>query len=421
MPIPFNPPSPMLFQLLGFLTTAANEVVGTAEEKIADAGNNMPVGTALALIEQGAKVFSAIHARMHDSVRRVLEILHRLNRDHLPDGKIMFGTDDDDYVTRADFEGPMDVRPVSDPNIFSEAQRFAQIQFVIQTLTAMGQVPVMAGAIQKVDMRALLARAFELAKIPDYEEFLPEDPEAIPLNAVDENIAMVMGKPVKAYAGQNHEAHIQVLLDFSKNPLLGQSPVIASKFITAGLNHLQDHILVWYEEMMKRDAANSMGKKPEDVEWDNDPASSVALAKSAPVVDQAAQIAFGSIPPIIAGAMQLLQQQAPKPPVDPMVQVAQTDVQNKHQAAMAKLSVDQQKAVGDLQAKKTEAEQKARQAEMDFLVELKRLGIDTSMELRRMELESQTALAQTVHDNTTAQHVAAMPPQEPNQGSSNGQ
>lgn len=413
MPIPFNPPSPMLFQLLGFLTTAANEVVGTAEEKIADAGNNMPVGTALALIEQGAKVFSAIHARMHDSVRRVLEILHRLNRDHLPDGEIKFGTDDDDYVTREDFEGPMDVRPVSDPNIFSEAQRFAQIQFVIQTLTQMAAAPALAAAVSKVDMRALLARAFELAKIPDYEEFLPEDPKAIPLNAVDENICMVMGKPVKAFAGQNHEAHIQVLLDFSKNPLLGQSPIIASKFMTAGLNHLQDHLLVWYEEMMKRDAANAVGKKPEDIDWDNDPESSIMLAKSAPVVDQAAQLAFGTIPPLIAGAMQLLQQNAPKPPVDPMVQVAQTDVQNKHQAAMAKLSADQQKTVGDLQVKKTDAEQKARQANMDFLVELKRLGVDTDLELKRMELESQTNLAQTIHDNHTTQQIAAMPPIQP--------
>lgn len=415
MPIPFNPPSPMLFQLLGFLTTAANEVVGTAEEKIADAGNNMPVGTALALIEQGAKVFSAIHARMHDSQRRVLEILHRLNRDHLPEGKVKFGSDDEDYVTREDFEGSMDVRPVSDPNIFSEAQRFAQIQFVMQTLIGMGQVPALAGAVQKVDMRALLARAFEQAKIPDYEEFLPETPKAQPLNPVDENICMVMGTPVKAYAGQNHEAHIQVLLDFSKNPLFGQSPIIASKFMTPALNHLQDHILVWYEEMMKRDAANAAGKEVSEVQWDDDPQSSVLLAKSAPVVDQAAQLAFGKIPPLIAGAMQILQQNAPKPPVDPMVGVAMQDIQGKHQIAQGQLSLKQQQVQGDAQAKLALAQQKVAEfqgkmqaAQQEYDLKMKEFGINAQVQMHSAELQSQTDLAKTVHDNASAQHIAAM-------------
>lgn len=415
MPIPFNPPSPMLFQLLGFLTSAAQEVVGTAEEKIADAGNNMPVGTALALIEQGAKVFSAIHARMHDSQRRILEILHRLNRDHLPDGKVKFGSDDEDYVTREDFEGSMDVRPVSDPNIFSEAQRFAQIQFVVQTLIGLGQVPALAGAVQKVDMRALLARAFEQAKIPDYEEFLPEDPKAEPLNPVDENILMVMGKPVKAYAGQNHEAHIQVLLDFSKNPLFGQSPIIAGKFVTAGLNHLQDHILVWYEEMMKRDAATAMGKQLDDVEWDDDPESSVALAKSTAVVDQAAQLAFGKIPPLIQAAMQLLQQNAPKPPQDPMVGVAMQEVQGKQQIAQGQLSLKQQQVQADAQAKLTLAQQKAAEfqgkmqaAQQEYDLKMQELGINAQTQIRTAELQSQTDIAKTVHDNASAQHIAAM-------------
>lgn len=407
MPLPFNPPSQMLFQLLGFLTDAGKEIVGTSEEKIADAGNNMPVGTALALIEQGAKTYSAIHARAHDSLRRILEILHRLNRDHLPDGKVMFGTDDEDYVTREDFEGPMDVRPVSDPNIFSEAQRFAQIQFVVQTVISMGTVPALAGAVQKVDMRALLARAFEQAKIPDYEEFLPEEPKAQPLNPVDENISMALGKPVKAYAGQNHEAHIQVLLDFSKNPLFGQSPIISAKFTPSALNHLQDHILVWYEEMMKLDAATEMGKKPEDVDWDNDPESSVALAKSAPVVDGAANLAFGKIPPLIKMATQLLQQNAPKPPQDPMVAVAAQEVQSKHQIATGNLTLAQQKQASDAAAKNAQIQADAKKAQQDYDVEMTRIVTDSNTTMEKAKLESKTDLAKTIHTNTSDQHSAA--------------
>lgn len=406
MPIPFNQPSPMLFQLLGFLTAAAKEVVGTAEEKIADAGANMPVGTTLALIEQGAKVFSAIHARVQDSQRRCLEILHRLNRDHLPDGKVFFGSDPEDFVTREDFEGSMDVRPVSDPNIFSETQRFAQIQFVMQSVQA--AATTMPQVLSLFDMRALYSRAFELAKIPDYEEFLPEVPKAEPRNPVDENVALVLGKPVKAYQGQNHEAHIQVLLDFAKNPMFGQSPIISSKFIAPAMNHLQDHVLVWYEEMMKADAANSVGKKPEDIDWDNDVDSAVLLAKSAPVVDKAAELAFGQIPAIIMKGMQSMQAMAPKPPVDPMIQVATQDVQNKHQAAMAKLTLDQQKSVAESKDKADKLQLDAQKARMEYDLELNKLGITTNAEMKMAELSSQTDLAKTIHGNTANQHIEAM-------------
>ncbi len=398
MPLPFNPPSPVLFQLLGFMTQAAGGVVGTAEEKIADAGANMPVGTALALIEQGAKVFSSIHARLHDSQRRCLEILHRINRDHLPE-KMFFGSDPNDYVTREDFEGRMDVHPVSDPNIFSETQRFAQIQFVLQSLTTTAQI--IPQVTQLFDLRKLYARAFEMAKIPDYEDFLPPTPEAKPMNPVDENIAMVMGKPVKAYEGQNHEAHIQVMLDFAQNPLFGQSPIIAQKFIPAALNHLQDTLLVWYDEMMKKAAGGNLN-------WDDDPNAAVELAKACPVVDKASQIAFAKIPALIAQAMQQLQAMAPKPPVDPMVQIAGQQVQSQHQIAQGKLSLDQQKAQADSQGKVDVLKAKLAQAQMDHDIAMQKISMEAQTTIQSEELKSKTDLAKTIHDNASAQHIAAM-------------
>lgn len=417
MPIPFNQPSPMLYQLLGLLTGAAKEVVGSAEESISDAGNNMPVGTTLALIEQGAKVFSSIHARLHDSQRRCLEILHRLNKDHLPEGKTVYGSDDDDYVTRADFEGQLDVRPVSDPNIFSETQRFAQIQFVMQSVIQ--AAPVIPQAMQLFDFRALYARAFELAKIPDYEEFLPEVPKPMPMNPADENVAMVLGKPVKAYAGQNHEAHIQVLLDFAKNPMFGQSPIIAGKFITSALNHLQDHVLIWYEEMMKADAAQETGKNITDIDWDNDPESAVLMAKSCAVVDKATQIAFGQIPALVAQAMKQLQALAPKPPIDPMVQVEQAKIQGDQQIQQGKLSLAQQKSQADAQMKLQVLQAKVADAQQDYELAMQKMGIDAHTQqqtaaigaqtsIRTANIQSQTDMAKTIHDNQSAQTIAAM-------------
>lgn len=428
MPIPFNPPSPILFELLGFLGNAAKEVVSTAEEKIADAGNNMPMGTALALIEQGAKVFSAIHARIQDSQRRCLEILHRLNRDHLPDGKVTFGSDDEDYVTREDFEGTMDVRPVSDPNIFSETQRFAQIQFVMQSLTT--AAPVMPQVVQLFDLRALYARAFEMAKIPDYEEFLPEIPKAQPMNPVDENISMVMGHPVKAYTGQDHLAHIQVHLDFGKSPMFGASPVIQSKFMTPALNHLMDHLLVWYDEAMKLDAAMQAGKKPSDIDWDNNPQTAAMLASSSAVVDKAAGVAFAQIPALVAQAVQQLQAMAPKPPVDPMVAIETQKVQGQQQIAQGQLSLKQQAQQADAQNKIGILQQKLQEAQQDYNLKMQEMGIEAQTDQHTAQLQaqqtmhdtaiqakttmatavlqSQTDLAKTVHDNTSAQHIAAM-------------
>ncbi len=439
MPIPFNPPSPILFQILGFLTQAAQQVVGTADEKITDNSNQMPVGTALALIEQGAKVFSAIHARLHDSQRRCLEILHRLNRDNLPEGKVMFGTDPEDYVTREDFEGSMDVRPVSDPNIFSETQRFAQIQFVLQSVIQ--TAPVVPQIMPLFDFRALFARAFELAKIPDYEEFLPEIPKAQPMNPVDENVSLVMGRPVKAYQGQNHEAHIQVLLDFGKNPMFGMSPVLAQKFIPGALNHLMDHMLVWYEEMMKMDAAQSSGKPLDAIDWDNDPESSVLMAKAAPVVDKAAEIAFAKIPALVAQAMQQLQAMAPKPPMDPMVQVEAAKVQGQQEIEKGKLSLAQQKHQDDAASKVAVLQEKLHSAQQDYNLALQQMGVqahtqtqsaviqagtqihtagiqaatqeksahlDAATKMRTANIQAQTDMAKTIHDNQSAEEIARM-------------
>jgi len=127
MPVPFNPPNQVLFALLGWLDSAAKGVVTTAEEKIADVNSQAPVGTTQALIEQGSAVFSSIHARLHDSQKRVLKILARLNRWYLDEqrkGEIVA----DLQIQKEDFKTNSDIIPVSDPHIFAETQRYAQIQ-----------------------------------------------------------------------------------------------------------------------------------------------------------------------------------------------------------------------------------------------------------------------------------------------------
>ena len=208
MPMPFNPPSPVLFSLLGWLDSAAKGVVTTAEEKIADVNSNTPVGTTQALIEQGAAVFSAIHARLHESQGRVLKILGRLNRWYIDEqrkGEVVADLE----ITKEDFASNTDVIPVSDPHIFSETQRMAQMQAV---LSLADKHP------QQFDMNKVLARSLKQMKIPNINELMKDVPAPEQRTSADENAAMLIGQPAYAYMQQDHIAHIQDHLQFAMNP-----------------------------------------------------------------------------------------------------------------------------------------------------------------------------------------------------------
>jgi len=162
MPLPFNQPSAVLFQLLGFLVDSAKGVVRTTLDDVADTNANAPVGTTLAKIEQGMVVFNAIHSRLHNSMERLMRIQHRLNGMYLEDAaeKAEIG---EEIAVRKDFDGPLDIVPVSDPNIFSEAQRFAQVQAVAQRAQLVPQL---------YDARKVEQRILATLKIPDAESLL---------------------------------------------------------------------------------------------------------------------------------------------------------------------------------------------------------------------------------------------------------
>ena len=249
MPLPFNPPSQVLFELLGWLTTQAKGVVTTAEEKIADVTSNAPVGTTQALIEQGAAVFSSIHARLHESQKRVLMILGRINRWYLDEqqkGDVVA----DLPISKEDFMRNSDVVPVSDPHIFSETQRIAQMQAVISLSQ---QNPDL------FDRRAVVSRALKQMKVPNVAELMPAAIKPGEMNAIDENMAMALGKPAFAYPGQDHLAHIQSHLNFSLDPTLGSNPIIAMTCLPQEMEHIKQHMVLWYKDQMTQYAAGDTG------------------------------------------------------------------------------------------------------------------------------------------------------------------
>ena len=365
MALPFNPPSSVLFNLLGWLTDAAKGVVTTAEEKIKDANANTPVGTTQALIEQGAKVFSSIHARMHRSQAKTLKILSRINHWYLEDMDNQSGTE----IEVRDFADNNDIRPVSDPNIFSETQRLAQAQAVLQRAT---QAP------QLYDLRAAHRRILKQMKVPAINEILP-DPDGIKeSNPALENVAMVMGRPAAAYPDQDHISHIQTHLMFAVDPNYGSNPVIGPAFAPHVLDHIKQHMTLYYLQSMRGYVAQASGgedtmKLHEERPLDKD--SQKALALASQMVMQDSQQAFAQIQPQVQQLAQKVQQaqqaqQETAALADPTAQVLMktqmAETQRKAQEFQSQMQSDMQKTQQDYQLKVAELSQKVEELTVKY-------------------------------------------------------
>jgi hypothetical protein len=398
MPLPFNQPSPVLYQLLGFLVDAGKGVVRTTLEDIADNQGNMPVGTQLARIEQGMVVFNAIHARLHDAMGRTLKVLHRLNAMYLENDEVKDETGQL-LVKRSDFEGPMDVVPVSDPNIFSEAQRFAQVQALSQRAMALPQV---------YNVRKVEERILKQLRIPNPKELLIPAPEPKELNAINENVAATLGRPVSAFPEQDHLAHLQAHLDYLTSPILGSSMLMAPTFVPTILGHIKEHIALWYATHVFEVASKAAGQdisefqkvKSTEVKKSFD---QLLAAASQRVVPDAGQ-AFGAIPQIVQQAMGVMQQLQGMGPQDPKMAAQMAETQRKAQSDQAQIAVDQARLQLD-QAKMqlSAAEKQQRQQDNMQREMIKQDRLD-----KRQAAELEVKLVTNREDNDTAKQIAAM-------------
>jgi hypothetical protein len=397
MPMPFNQPSSVLFNLLGWLTDAAKGVVTTAEEKIGEANNNMPVGTAQALIEQGAKVFSSIHARLHRSQAKSLAIISRINHWYLEEMDNQSGEE----IRVRDFSYNSDVRPVSDPNIFSETQRLAQNQAILQMATS--APPGM------FDIRAAYRRVLHQLKVPNIDEILPNPLGAKESNPALENVSMTMGRPAAAYPDQDHISHIKIHLEYAANPAYGGNPVIGPSYAPLALEHIKQHLTLHYLQSMRSYVAQAQGgrdtlelnqEKPLDLE------SQQALALASQMVGQDAQTTLqpyiGQIQELAGKVQQAQQAQMEKVAAsDPTAQVIlktqMAETQRKQQEAQLKMQMEQSKAQQDYELKIAELQRKVLELQSKYEVQT--------------ELDNQknsTNIAINSMNNSSRERVAAM-------------
>jgi hypothetical protein len=389
MPMPFNPPSQVLFELLGWITTAAKGVVTTAEEKIADAKSTMPVGTTQALIEQGAVVFSSIHARLHESQRRVIGIIGRLNRWYLDEQKR------GDMVAelpikKEDFKRNSDIVPVSDPHIFSETQRVAQMQSVLQLST---QFPAI------FDQRAVVNRMLKQLKIPNVNELIPNASKPAEMNAADENSAMALGRPAFAYPRQDQLAHIQAHLAFALDPALGSNRLIAPKYIPNALEHIKQHMMLWYTSQMSTYVQGDTGVqfgKYEDSKLVKQIDNAVALASTHLSMDT--EEVFKGLLPALEQLGQMMQQFKPAPPpmdgeAQAVLQASMAETQRRAAEDQARLAFDTQKFQAEMGQKDKDRQIKiAMNAEDNLTTERIKTAELTVDEVKLRQEQEQTAI-----------------------------
>jgi hypothetical protein len=345
MPMPFNPPSPVLMELMGWLDKAAKGVVTTSEEKVADVSANAPVGTTQALIEQGAAVFSAIHARLHDSQARVLKVLCRLNRWYFDDmQKSDIVTDLE--ISRDDFAKNTDVVPVSDPHIFSETQRMAQSQAVLMLAEKHPD---------QFNMNTVLSRVLKQMKVPNINELMKDVPAPEQRTSADENAALLIGQPAYAYLQQDHISHIQDHLQFAMNPFLGQSPFADPGYINNLIEHLKQHMTLWYLNRSNGYVEQATGKPVDDYD---DPNLTPAIDKvyttvGAHVMLDTQQV-FSQFAPGFQQLIQMAQQrqnagQALPPDAQVVKDTSMAETQRKTQKDQADIQLAQAKLQKDMQ------------------------------------------------------------------------
>ena len=231
IPLPFKEPSGTLAQLLASLIEGGRRFVSIADQQLGDGAKSgdMPVGTTVALLERGMKVMSAIHKRLHYAQKTEFRLLARIFAENLPSSYPYEVAGAPSEIKSQDFDGRVDVIPVSDPNIFSMAQRVTLAQTQLQLAQSNPQIH---------NLHEAYKRMYQALEVQNIDEILPAKKEPQPTSPSIENAKGMQGELLTAFQQQDHDAHIMTHIAFMKLPLVSTSPNIYAIF----MGHLQDHI-----------------------------------------------------------------------------------------------------------------------------------------------------------------------------------
>ena len=357
MPLPFKGPDQTLFQLLGFVVQAGQRFATITDMKVGDGNQNAAVGTTLAMLEQGSRVMSAVHKRLHYAMRIEFKLLSRVMSEFLPQEYPYTVEGGDQAVMASDFDDRVDIVPVSNPNTFSQAQRIALAQTKMQ----------LAGAAPELhNMHEVYRDMYEAIGVTDVDRLMKKvpDEEPRPLDPASENINAMDMVELNAFQGQNHQAHIMAHLVFASSPMIGGMPPVAMSM----QKHVMEHVKLQAEEqaMMQLQQAGPMPAEQQEMQLQALIAQGVAQGMQQ-VKQMSAQVSG----------------QGP----DPLIKLKEQELQIKAQAEQADAQLDQAKLQLDAQNQQMRGEQfEKRLASQEAMTQAR---IDSAMQREVMKQRGQ--------------------------------
>ena len=314
LPLPYKEPSQTLFALLGFCVDAGRRLASITDMQVGDSNQNAAVGTTIALLEKGSAVMSSIHKRLHYSQRMEFQLLAKGFAEYLPAEYPYDVPGESRRIKAKDFDDRIDVLPVSDPNIFSVAQRITMAQTQLQLAQS---------APQMHNMYEAYRRMYEAIGVRDIDTILNSQQVDKPKDPASENAQSLDGSPLKAFAGQQHDAHIMTHLMFGLSPMLQGMPNVAVTL----QKHVFEHIRLKAEEEVEAELFMQYGTDPDQLVS--------SLQREAMVAIKVAQ-GFQEV--------KQLQQRLQGPPQDdPLVKLKEKEIAQNGQRDQAKLQMDQQR------------------------------------------------------------------------------
>jgi len=252
MPLPYKEPSQVLFALLGFVVEAGKRLSSTANMQVGDGNQYAQVGTTLALLERGAMVMSAIHKRLHYAQSLEFRLLFEGFGQYMPDEYPYDVPGASRRIKRTDFDNMVSVQPVADPNIFSSAQRIQLAQMQLQMAQS---------APQMHNLYEAYYRVYAALNIRDIDGLLMAQNNQMPRDPLSENSAVLNNMKLKAFAGQQHDAHIAAHLMMGMSPMLQSNPMAAIEL----QQHILEHLRIKAEEDVEADIFRMYGVDPDQM------------------------------------------------------------------------------------------------------------------------------------------------------------
>jgi hypothetical protein len=366
MPLPYKEPSQTLYQLFNTIVEEGRRFANTADLQISDMSAQAPVGTTLAILERTLKTMSAVQARIHYSMKQELRLLKEIIASYTPDEYSYEPVEGHRYAKRADYDD-IAVIPVSDPNASTMAQKIVQYQAVFQLAQ---QAPNL------FNMPLLYRQMLDVIGIKEAEKLVPMDEDQKPADPITENQNVLMGKPVKAFAYQDHKAHITVHMMAMQDPkiqqLLQNNPM-AQSMQAAMMNHINDHMGMEYRKEIELQLGFNL-PATEDESGDDIHINPEVEARLAPLLAQAAQRLFQK------NSAETAKAQAQQAAQDPIVQMQQAELQIKAAEQQRKVAKDQ-----------IDAQLRMQQQQ----IETARIAAQTQIQREKMETEKRMGALQT--------------------------